>query len=139
MFAGKSTLRAKETTTAKVDPVLQAYLKRYESSGANGSSGAGNGGDGKKKRKKKKPALSALAGGVRIVDESVTGFAPATAAAAQPAEDEDDDDDYGEATSAFHHTCISSHMHFIDRCAHPAWPSWLPCDYATDPTTVLTP
>ena len=97
MFAGKSSLRAKETVTAKVDPALQAYLQRYQSAGANGSAGGSNS-DGKTKRKKKKqkPAASALGGGFRIVDESVTGFTPANKAAAQAAEEEeDDDDDYG--------------------------------------------
>ena len=96
MFAGKSSLRAKETVRAKVDPALQAYLKRYQSSGADGS-GAGNSSDGKTKRKKKKQkAVASTLGGVRIVDESVTGFVPAKVAASVPDEDEDDDDDYGE-------------------------------------------
>lgn len=99
MFAGKSTLRAKETVTAKVDPALQAYLKRYQSSGADDST-IGSNPDGKTKRKKKrKTGVSALGGGVRIVDESVTGFTPAkAAAAAAPDEDDDDDDDYGKRT-----------------------------------------
>ena len=96
MFAGKSTLRAKETVTATVDPALQAYLKRYQSSGATDSA-AGSNSDGKvKRKKKKKPSVSTLGGGVRIVDESMTGFTPAKSAAAAPDEDEDDDDDYGE-------------------------------------------
>ncbi len=97
MFAGKSSLRAKEAVTAKVDPALQAYLQRYQSSNGNGSAGGSNS-DGKTKRKKKKqkPAVSALGGGFCIVDESVTGFTPAKTAAAQaPDEDEEDDDDYG--------------------------------------------
>ena len=96
MFAGRSTLRAKENVTAKVDPALQAYLQRYQSSNADGSAGVSKS-DGRTKRKKKKqkPAASALGGGVRIVDESMTGFTPATAAASAP-DDDDDDDDYGE-------------------------------------------
>jgi len=115
MFAGKSSLRAKETVTAKVDPALQAYLQRYQSSEANGSAG-GNTSDGKTKRKKKKqkPSASALGGGFRIVDESVTGFTPAKKAAAQaPDEDEDDDDDdYGAPTLRAclhlrHHTAVA--------------------------------
>ena len=119
MFAGKSSLRAKETATANVDPALQAYLKRYESSSTNGSSGAGSGGDGKKKRKKNKPSASALGGGVRIVDESVTGFAAANAAATQPAGDEDEDDDYGQRVLD---AMIASHRHLCTFTLPIGWP-----------------
>lgn len=89
MFAGKSSLRAKEVVPVKLDPAMQAYLKRYENSRGSGASGAG-GDIAKKKRKKKKGVATALAG-VRIVDESVSGFLSGPAAAADEPEDEDED------------------------------------------------
>ena len=98
MFAGRSTLRAKETAPVKVDPVLQAYVQRYEGGGNSSSAGKGTEAA-KKKRKKKKPGASAV-GGIRILDESVSGFATAPAAA-HDGDDDYDDDGYGAPWSHF--------------------------------------
>ena len=89
MFAGKSSLRAKEVVPVKLDPALQSYLKRYENSGGSGAPGAGSD-PARKKRKKKKGAAAALAG-VRIVDESVSGFLSGPAVDDEDPEEEDAD------------------------------------------------
>lgn len=73
----------------KLDPALQSYLKRYENSGGSGAPGAGSD-PAKKKRKRKRGAAAALAG-VRIVDESVSGFLSGPAADDEEPEEEDAD------------------------------------------------
>jgi hypothetical protein len=73
MFKGLSTLRAAEQ---KVQPVsekakaLQAYLAAQYGAG---------GGEPDKKKKKKKRKPEAGGSGIKILDEDVSGFAPAAA------------------------------------------------------------
>lgn len=87
MFTGLSSLREAEKKPVEVSErakALQAYLNsKYTGGGSNAAGDA----EKKKKKKKKKEKLPA-AGGVRIVDEDVSGFADVRANA-------DDDDDEG--------------------------------------------
>ena len=95
MFSGLSSLRAKEKVKQPVTEdakKLQSYLAQQYGAGA-----AADGGDKEKKKKKKKKAPAP--GGVRILDEDVTGFAAASTAAELAARAARDDDE-GELTSA---------------------------------------
>lgn len=97
MFAGLSTLRAKEKEKKPPSEAalkLQAYLAQQYGADAPGAAG-----EAPKKKKKKKKAEAGAGGAVRIVDQDVSGFAAvrqrgaaARGPAAAAAEEEEDDE-----------------------------------------------
>lgn len=98
MFKGLSVLRAGEKEKEPVSEkskALQQYLAAQY---------GGGGGDPEKKKKKKKKRLEAGGAGIKILDEDVSGFAPAGKAAAATDRavpmavggDEDDEDEGGQ-------------------------------------------
>ena len=89
MFAGRSSLRAAETKAPPpVNKALQDYLAKYTSDGDAA----------KKKRKKKKEQAKANSGGVRILDQDLSGFAVPAAA---PDPDEEDERRFNCAATSF--------------------------------------
>lgn len=91
MFAGLSTLRTKEKHVEKHSDAtkkMQEYLAKYVDGGG---AGGDSDGVGKKKRKKKKKP-SAGGGGITLLDEDVSGFAPASELP-RPSALEDDEED----------------------------------------------
>lgn len=101
MFAGLSTLRAKEKSKEPLSEQakkLQQYLAQQYGAGAPVDSESGQ----KKKKKKKKPVAFSTTGGVKILDEDVSGFS-ASKLAAQTlrarADEIDDDDNQDDGTS----------------------------------------